>query len=266
MNKTTLTAALLLASSLPLLGACGNQSSTPATTAPATDGTTASANAEPQTMIGKAVEKGMREARQELETSNLNLNGGVHVKVNGKGVWSDDGDDNLPKAAITPQGDLLIDDKAVTIDDSQRAMLLDYRKRVISVAEAGMSIGTQGAELAGKAMTEALANVFKSGDKKDFESRMEGEGKKIEAQAKLLCNQLPAMLVSQDKLAASLPAFKPYAKMDQSDIDDCMDDHGDNDVADHARTQAQAQIRDEIRRSIRKAARPVATAAGNDNH
>ena len=264
MNKTTLTIALL-ALSLPLLGACGNQSSTPATTTPATDGTVASANAEPQTMIGKAVEKGMREARQELETSNLNLNGGVHVKVNGKGVWSDDGDDNkLPKAAITPQGDLLIADKAVAIDDSQRAMLLDYRKRVINVAEAGMSIGTQGAELAGKAMTEALANVFKSGDKKDFESRMEGEGKKIEAQAKLLCNQLPAMLESQNKLAASLPAFKPYAKMDQSDIDDCMDDHGDNDASDDARTQA--QIRDEIRKSIRKAARPVATVAGNDNH
>lgn len=263
MNKTTITVALL-ALSLPLLGACGNQSSTPATTTHASDGTAVSANTEPQTMIGKAVEKGMREARQELETSNLNLNGGVHVKVNGKGVWSDDGDDNLPKAAITPQGDLLIDDKAVAIDDGQRAMLLDYRKRVINVAGAGMSIGTQGAELAGKAMSEALANVFKSGDKKDFESRMEGEGRKIEAQAKLLCNQLPDMLDSQNKLAASLPAFKPYAKMDQGDIDDCMDDHDDNNAADKAETQA--RIRDEIRKSIRKAARPVATAAGNDNN
>lgn len=268
MNKTTLTTAALLALSLPLLGACGNQSSSPAPTTPVTDSTAASPNAGPQTMIGKAVEKGMREARQELETGNLDLNGGVHVKVNGKGVWSGNDAEKLPKAEITPQGDLLIDGKAVAINDGQRTMLLDYRKRVISVAEAGMLIGTQGADLAGKAMAEGLANIFKGGDKKDFENRMDGEGKKIEAKAKLLCNQLPGMLHSQNRLAASLPAFKPYAKMGQDDIDDCMDDHHDNDAADHAETQA--QIRDDIRReigkSVRNAARPIATVAGNDNN
>jgi hypothetical protein len=35
---------------------------------------------------------------------------------------------------------------------------------------------------------------------------------------------MPAMLASQQALAASLPAFKPYATMDQSDVDDCGKD------------------------------------------
>ena len=35
---------------------------------------------------------------------------------------------------------------------------------------------------------------------------------------------LPALLSSQQALAASLPAFKPYARMTQSDIDDCGKD------------------------------------------
>ena len=40
-----------------------------------------------------------------------------------------------------------------------------------------------------------------------------------EAQAKRICNRMPAMLASRQALAASLPAFKPYATMDQSDVD-----------------------------------------------
>ena len=36
-----------------------------------------------------------------------------------------------------------------------------------------------------------------------------------------LCALLPAMRDSQDRLAASLPEFRPYANLDQSDIDDC---------------------------------------------
>ena len=59
---------------------------------------------------------------------------------------------------------------------------------------------------------------------KDFEARMEAEGKKIEAEALKLCHRLPALLASQQTLSASIPAFKPYATMTQSDIDDCGKD------------------------------------------
>ena len=46
-----------------------------------------------------------------------------------------------------------------------------------------------------------------------------------------LCKQLPGMLASQQALAASLPAFKPYARMTQADIDDCGKHGKDNGVA-----------------------------------
>ena len=38
------------------------------------------------------------------------------------------------------------------------------------------------------------------------------------------------MMATQQKLAASLPAFKPYATMTQEDIDDCADDIDDEGV------------------------------------
>ena len=43
-------------------------------------------------------------------------------------------------------------------------------------------------------------------------------------QAIEICVQLPALLETQQQLSASLPEFAPYANMDQSDIDDCIQD------------------------------------------
>ena len=41
------------------------------------------------------------------------------------------------------------------------------------------------------------------------------------ALTKTLCTRLPPLLATQNQLAASLPEFKPYASMTQTDIDDC---------------------------------------------
>ena len=96
---------------------------------------------------------------------------------------------------------------------------------LIGIAEAGMAIGGKGADLAGEALTGVVGAIFggKEGEKA-FEQRMEEQGKKIEAEAMKLCTQLPGLLASQQALAASLPAFKPYARMTQEDIDDCGKD------------------------------------------
>ena len=88
-----------------------------------------------------------------------------------------------------------------------------------------MAIGSKGADLAGEALGGVVGAVFggKEGEQA-FEQRMEAQGKKIEGEAMKLCAMLPALLSSQQALAASLPAFKPYARMTQSDIDDCGKD------------------------------------------
>jgi hypothetical protein len=163
----------------------------PATSALDTDG------------IGKTVQEATDKARREISQGNISI-------ANGK----------RPKAEISPQGDLLIDGKSVTVDAHQRALLLDYRKQVEALAGAGMEIGVAGANLGVKAAGEAIRGMF-SGDTQGIEARVNEEAKKIEDQAQKLCGLLPAMMAKQQALAAALPAFRPYATMDQSDIDDC---------------------------------------------
>jgi hypothetical protein len=174
------------------------------------DDSTATAAAEGTSSIENSVESNMRQAmdkaREEMATENLSLDAS-----------------GQPKAEITPQGDLLIDGKAVPVTEAQRAQLLAYRGQLVGVASAGMDIGVQGAKLATRAMGEAVRGIF-SGKPDEIGKRVEAQAEPIRLAAMKLCDRLPALYDAQQALAASLPAFAPYAKMDRDDIDECKKD------------------------------------------
>ena len=236
MNTLRITAIAML-TCLPLL-ACGKKDPPP----PADAGT------EPTTMLGKAVKEATDEAREELATENINLSATGH-----------------PDAEITPAGDLLIAGKAVAVNTGQRALLLEYRKHVNLIAEAGIGIGLEGADLAGKAVTEALKGVF-TGNPDQVEQKIEAEAEGIKQSVQTLCDRLPALKAAQDTLAASLPEFKPYAEMDQNDIDECMSENDNSDVRREAiRGEIRGEIRDGIRDGIRETIRGGARGAADDS-
>lgn len=170
-------------------------------------------------MIAAEVQKGIEQAKRELATKDIDVDR-VHV---GHG-HRDDGDDHLPKAAITPQGDLVIAGKTVPATPEQHTLLLDYRHQIVGIAEAGMDIGAQGADLGTQAAKEAIWGALTGKDEKDIEARIKPQTERIKAAALKLCERMPAMLDSQQKLSAAMPAFRPYASMTQKDVDDCGKD------------------------------------------
>lgn len=194
-------ATFILLACAPLLGAC-QKASAPTPTP------TAGTEEAPTTALGKVVDEATQEARAKLASEPISVS---------------NNNESLPKAEIAPNGDLLIEGKAVPVDDAQRALLLEHRKNLVAIAEAGMAIGVRGADLGMKAAGEALKGIF-SGNTDEIEQRIEAEAEKIKADAAVLCNRLPAMLDSQDKLAAALPEFKPYATMTAEDIDECREE------------------------------------------
>ena len=184
------------------LTACGQNS------APAPAPITTDDSAVPSTGLGRSVYKATVKAREKMAVSNISVSENAST---------------LPKAEITPQGDLLIGGKQVTIDEKQRALLLEHRANVTAVALAGMEIGVQGADLGMRAAGEAIKGIF-SGNNEDIEKKVEAEAENIKAAAAKLCNKLPALQASQQALAAAIPEFKPYASMKQVDVDRCMED------------------------------------------
>lgn len=196
-------ATFILLACAPLLGACQKASAPTPTPTP-----TAGTEEAPTTALGKVVDEATQEARAKLASEPISVS---------------NNNESLPKAEIAPNGDLLIEGKALPVDDAQRALLLEHRKNLVAIAEAGMAIGVRGADLGMKAAGEALKGIF-SGNTDEIEQRIEAEAEKIKADAAVLCNRLPAMLDSQDKLAAALPEFKPYATMTAEDIDECREE------------------------------------------
>ena len=180
---------LALALAIPL-AACGEK---PAANTPATD-----------TTVGAKVREATDKARKEMAEGNISI-----------------GSDGA-KVEVTPTGDLLINGTSIPLNDSQRAITLRYRAQTIGIAEAGIDIGVQGANLGAKAAGEAIKGIF-SGNSEQIEERINAEADKIKASAAKLCDQLPALLATPQQLAAAVPEFAPYAKMDQSNINDCRE-------------------------------------------
>ena len=220
MRINTVAIALSLFLLLPLAG-CG--ADTPV--GPDQAGTGAPAS---DSMVSRGVQAAMARAAEKLETENLTI-GGEHDN----GFRWGEANANLPRAEITPTGDLLIEGKPVAVDARQRQLLLEHRAELIAVARAGMEIGVRGADLGVKAATGALKAVF-SGTTDEFGQRMEAEGKSIEQAAQqVICSRLPGLRRSQDALAAAVPEFAPYATLDQADVEDCGKDghHGSFDIS-----------------------------------
>lgn len=210
-SRTVLFAAVL--GGISLLAACG------ANPAPGSaSGNAPTAKKQETGVITSAIQEAIGEAQKEIAEGNITVSKDEHN--GGK------------KAEITPKGDLLIDGRAVAITPAQRTLLLEYRSHVVAVATAGMHIGMESADLATRAVAESLKGVF-TGNTDDVEKRVEAEADKVRSAAKQLCTHLPAMLDSQQKLAAALPEFKPYATMDASDVDDCW-----RETSEHSETAA----------------------------
>ena len=133
-------------------------------------------------------------------------------------------EDTLPRAEITPRGDFLVDGRPVTIDAGQRRELLDYRRQVIDIAKAGIDIGERTAQAAletvDRGVFRLMLGALSGGLERNIEKTVKAN---VEPGVRRICQRLPDLLASQQRLAASLPAFRPYATLERDDIDDCED-------------------------------------------
>lgn len=180
-------------------------------------------------VAGHAVEqasKGLDDASKEMEKANSEMSK-AQSKLRSSTMSLDAKDgSHAPDASITPDGDIIIDGKTIDATPEQKALAKTYRKELEGVASDGIAIGMAGAKIGIDAAGAALKGLL-NGDSSDEVGKQAEEAarQKIKPQVEQLCARLPKLRDAQDALAAAQPAFRPYAGMDQSDIDDCMDDN-----------------------------------------
>ncbi len=198
MNVSHTLRPVLLAFFLLPLAACSGNADTAQDKA-------ASGLAQASAKIQEASEK----VRTEIATGDIDLS-------------SDD--PKAPSAVITPKGELLIDGKKVVTTAAQDVLLLEYRGQIEQIAQAGADIGLKAAGVAMAAIGESLKGVLSGASEEDIERAVEAQASGIKAEAKKLCDRLPAFIATQEKLATSLPEFAPYANADMDDVADCRSD------------------------------------------
>ncbi|KAF1710558.1 hypothetical protein CSC70_07820 [Pseudoxanthomonas kalamensis DSM 18571] len=167
----------------------------------------------------KEVREELANAKRELDTENLDVGNGLHF---GRHDAAHDPDVDLPTAEITPEGDFLLDGKAVAITASQRRQLLTYRGLVIDIAKSGIDAGERVAYAALEATDVSLFSLIFGGLTGSLERKIERTVKQeIEPMVRDICRQLPKVYDSQQRLSASLPQFEPYATLEPDDAVDC---------------------------------------------
>lgn len=162
----------------------------------------------------------LAQARRDLETDNVSLHDSLRFGDD------HDGRKGLPPAEITPAGDFLVEGQPQAITPGQRRQLLAYRGLLVDIAGTGIDIGERSAEAALDAVGDgSLLKMMFGAMTGSLERKVERVVREEVGPAVLdICRQLPVVMASQQRLASSLPAFRPYATLEPDDIDDCGDD------------------------------------------
>ena len=161
----------------------------------------------------------LAKAKQDLDTGDLQLQDSLQF---GKQAKAKRTAAEKAAAAITPQGDLLIDGKPQEIDAGQRRQLLAYRGLVVEIAKVGIDIGQKSADAALDAVDGSWVTLMFGAMTGSLERRIERTVREqVEPGVRGICRMLPRVMDSQQRLAASLPQFRPYATLERDDVADC---------------------------------------------
>lgn len=132
--------------------------------------------------------------------------------------------DRQPKAEITPQGEFLLAGREVALTPLQHAEMLAYRGQLVEIGEQAIAVGKRGVAVGMHASFPMIMGALFGESDDQIEQHMNARLAGVYADAAKICDRLPAVMESERRLAASIPEFRPYAKLDPARIEQCREE------------------------------------------
>ncbi|HEY4126923.1 MAG TPA: hypothetical protein VGN70_02640 [Gammaproteobacteria bacterium] len=140
---------------------------------------------------------------------------GTEIEIHGTDVTITAKDHS--QAHITAAGDLSIGGKPVTISAEQRGLLQQYSSGVFDMERRGRHIGGQSLTTMLGGMGTVVAALLSGEDRKQMDADLDAKVAPLKDEGRALCDVFKSEIVIQDKISSSLPAFQPYAVMEDDD-------------------------------------------------
>jgi hypothetical protein len=126
-------------------------------------------------------------------------------------------------ARISASGELEIAGKPVQVSPAQRQLLQGYHADAVKLQKDGIATGAAGLSTGIHALG-AVAAGLASGDPDSIDAKVNAKADKVEALARLVCEDLSRLYADQGKLTGAIPEFAPYATIESRDVSDCHTD------------------------------------------
>ncbi|HEX6613525.1 MAG TPA: hypothetical protein VF022_06665 [Rhodanobacteraceae bacterium] len=126
-------------------------------------------------------------------------------------------------ARIGAMGELAIAGKAVPVAPAQRELLQAYHADAVKLQKDGIATGAAGLSTGMHALG-AVATGLASGKPDSIDAKVNAKADKVEALARVVCEDLARLYADQGKLAAAVPAFAPYATIESHNVSECHAD------------------------------------------
>jgi hypothetical protein len=124
-------------------------------------------------------------------------------------------------ARISSSGDLDIRGKVLAVTPTQRQLLQHYAAGIRDIQDRGLAIGQHAVQMVGGMLGTLVSSLFDDDDSQDLDQRMKAKAEPLKEEARALCKDVKSEKQVQDAIAASLPAFQPYAVIEPHPEHDC---------------------------------------------
>lgn len=141
-----------------------------------------------------------------------------HIRLDGDRVGANAADGRT--AWIAADGTLEIDGRPVPLTPDQQALAQRYHAAAFLLREQGVALGESGTGLGVQAI-RSVASGLAAGKPEEIGPTIDARAKALQAQVRGLCGQIGTLRASQEALASALPAFRPYATIDDTVAADC---------------------------------------------